>query len=83
MKEETYKQCRFKRDGDTAGTYETIGYIPAWAAVVGNHVQLKSLDNKFWQVTEAGNEVPASFVRDNERNYKQFQESLKGGGIDQ
>lgn len=74
---EFYKQCRFKK-----GNYETIGYIPSWAAKVGNRVQLLSLDKQFWQVTECGQNVPAEFVKDNERNYKEFQGSTKGGGID-
>lgn len=72
-----YKQCRFKKD-----KHETIAYIPAWAAVVGNKVQLLTLDGEFWEVVEAGSVVPADFVKKNERNYKQFQGSTNGGGID-
>lgn len=77
MKTEFYKQCRFKKD-----KYETIAYIPSWAAVVGNKVQLLTLDGEFWEVVEAGNEVSADFVKENERNYKEFQGSTRGGGID-
>lgn len=78
MKNEFYKQCRFKK-----GSFETVAWIPAWAAVVGNQVELLSLDGEFWTVTEASKEsVSADFIKENERNYKEFQHSTKGGGID-
>ncbi len=70
-------QCRFKR-----GTKQTVGYIPAHAAKVGNRVRLLSLDREFWIVTEVGQQVSTDFVKDNERNYKEFQASTSGGGID-
>ncbi len=77
MKNEFYRQCRLSRRNS-----KTIGYIPSWAAKVGNEVQLLSLDKEFWRVDEVGEEVPAEFVKENERNYKEFQGSLAGGGID-
>jgi len=48
----TYKQCRFKK-----GDSETVAFIPAWAAVVGNKVQLITLDGDLWTVTEASEKV--------------------------
>lgn len=73
-----YKQCRFKR-----GDCYTIAYIDASAAKVGNKVQLLTLDGELWDVIEASSDsVTHEFVKENERNYKQFQGSLKGGTID-
>jgi len=72
-----YSQCRFSK-----GNSNTIAYIPSWAAKVGNNVQLITLDNEFWRVDEVGEKVSAEFVKENERNYKEFQASTKGGGID-
>jgi hypothetical protein len=89
MKNETYKQCRFRKfiKGFHPGTgdyHETVAYIQSWAAVVGNRVQLLSLDGEFWEVTEVSKEaVSHDFIRENERNYKEFQGSTRGGGIDQ
>lgn len=77
MKDEYYRQCRLKRENS-----ETVGYIPERAAKVGNKVELLSLDSLFWTVTEVGTKVDYNFVKENERNYRLFQESLKGGGID-
>lgn len=77
MKEDKYRQCRF-----TKGEHRTMAYIPSWAAKRGNQVQLLTLDGEFWTVTEVGEEVDAEFVKENERNYKEFQGSLNGGGID-
>lgn len=85
MKEDKFKQCRFyrKKDGIGEGYAWTIAYIPSWAAVVGNKVQLKSLDNEFWEIAEAGNEIDKDTMEALSRGYKAFQESLKGGGIDE
>lgn len=89
MKDETFKQCRFRKAVHTGvlTTFpvyeETIAYIPSWAARKGNSVQLKSLDNEFWEVTECGNEIDKETMEALSRGYKDFQESLKGGGIDE
>lgn len=77
MKYDNYRQCRLSK-----GSSKTIAYIPSWAAKIGNEVQLLSLDKEFWIVDEAGQEVSADFVKENERNYKEFQGSTDGGGID-
>lgn len=76
MKNEFYCQCRF-----SLGNRHTHGYIPSWAAKVGNEVELVDLGG-FWRIDEVGEKVSADFVKDNERNYKEFQGSTKGGGID-
>lgn len=88
---DTFKQCRFRRDNksskvpasNNAVICETIAYIPSWAAVVGNRVQLKTLDGAFWEVLEAGNEIDKDTMDALSRGYKDFQDSLKGGGIDE
>lgn len=77
MKIEYYNQCRFSK-----GTHKTIAYIPSFAAKVGNEVELLSLDGEFWKVDEVGEKVSVDFVKENERNYKEFQGSIKGGTID-
>ena len=89
MKTDRFKQCRFRKEVFTGvlTTFpvyeETISYIPSWAAVKGNRVQLKSLDDEFWEVTECGNEIDKDTMDALSRGYKDFQESLKGGGIDE
>lgn len=77
MKNDTYCQCRFSK-----GNQFTVAYIPSVAAKVGYEVQLLSLDGEWWRVDEVGEKVSAEFVKENERNYKEFQGSTKGGGID-
>ena len=67
-------QCRFRK-GDAI----TVGYIPSWAAKVGNHVQLLTVDEEFWQVVNVGHKTD----KDMSRLYKDFQASLRSGGIDQ
>jgi hypothetical protein len=81
-----------KARGDTVFTVNpsftsvkhTIGWIPEWAAVAGNKVQLLSLDGQFWTITFAGeHRVRKDEIKESERAYKEFQGSLNGGGIDQ
>jgi hypothetical protein len=82
---EYYRQCRFRRnirEVNEKAYKETIAWIPEWAAVKGNAVQLLSLDEAFWNVIEVS-EKRLTKDEMNERGYKDFQESLKGGGIDQ
>jgi hypothetical protein len=69
---ETYTQCRFRK-----GDHFTIGWIPSHAAKIGNKVELLSLDGEFWDVISAGAVLPKDQVKDNERNYKDFQHSIK------
>lgn len=78
MTDERFKQCKFKK-GDTY----TIAYIPEHAAKVGNRVELLTLDGDFWEVISVSEQsVSKQAVKDNERNYKAFQASTRGGGID-
>lgn len=63
------------------GQKRTCGYIEARGAKVGNKVELVDLDGAFWDVLSVGEAVPADQVRANERRFKAFQASLKGGGI--
>lgn len=76
-----YNQCRMSRVDDNGKRF-TVAYIPSWCAKVGIKIQLVTLDNDFWRVDEVGEKVTADFVKENERNYKEFQGSTKGGGID-
>ena len=63
------------------GNKRTCGYIEARGAKVGNRVELVDLDGEFWEVLTVGDPVPSDQVRANERRFKSFQSSLKGGGI--
>lgn len=72
-----YTQCTFRK-----GNAETRAWIPSTAAKVGNRVQLVSLDNELWDVISTGETVSKEFIKENERNYKEFQGSTNGGGID-
>ncbi len=75
-----YKQCNFCQ-----GDSRTTAWIPAWAAKSGNSVQLKTHDNpeSFWWIESVGDmELDESAIRSQERNYKEFQGSTRGGGID-
>lgn len=69
---ENYTQCSFEKDN-----HRTHGWIPSWAAKVGNNVQLISLDGDFWCVVSAGEIQPMDAVKAAERNYKDFQHSIK------
>jgi hypothetical protein len=92
---EYYVQCRFikrsfigimsaREQKILGGDRHTIAWIPEHAAKVGNQVQLLSLDGDFWEVAGVGSvRKPKEEVKEDERAYKDFQESLKGGGIDQ
>ena len=65
------------------GEKRTCGYIEARGAKVGARVQMIDLDGELWDVLTVGDAVPAEQIRKNERRFKAFQSSLKGGGIDQ
>jgi hypothetical protein len=74
---ENYTQCRFEKDSEV-----TVGFIPSHAAKVGNKVQLIDISEELWDVVSTGKEMPKAQVREYERNYKLFQISTRGGGID-
>ena len=65
------------------GEKRTCGYIEARGAKVGARVQMIDLDGELWDVLTVGDAVAAEQIRKNERRFKAFQSSLKGGGIDQ
>ena len=73
---DTYHWCQLAN-----GNKRTSGYIEARGAKVGARVELPDLDGEFWEVLSVGDEVTKEFVRSNERRFKDFQKSLKGGGI--
>ena len=73
----TYHWCHLKN-----GDKRTCGYIEDRGATVGSSVQMIDLDDEFWEVTSVQNEsVTKEYVRNNEKRFKGFQASLKGGGI--
>lgn len=75
-----YRQCTL-----SLGKAVRTGWIPSWAAEPANLVQLKDTDDPeaFWTVLTVGStERNESQVRVDERGYKEFQGSTRGGGID-
>lgn len=78
MTEEMFHWCQLAN-----GDKRTAGYIEARGAKVGAQVELIDLDGALWQVLTVGDAVPKEQVRQNEKRFKAFQDSLKGGGIDQ
>jgi len=65
---ETFKQCQFER-----GNERTIGFIPSWAAKVGNEIELKDFGNGgYWKVVSVGTELNKSEVAIQSRVYKNF-----------
>ena len=78
MSKSDYYWCQLEN-----GTKQTVGYIPAKGAKVGRMVEMVDLDGEFWRVTsvqEPG--VSKDYVRSQEKRFKEFQGSLKGGGIE-
>ena len=66
------------------GDKHTCGYIEERGAKVGSFVELVDTDGEFWEVTRVSQPgFTKEYVRGNEKNYKQFQKSTRGGGIDQ
>lgn len=64
------------------GNKHTVGYIEERGAVVGHKVEMIDLDGEFWTVNSVASKgVTKEFVRNNEKKFKAFQGSLKGGGI--
>ena len=75
--DECYFWCNLKN-----GAKRTCGYIAERGAVVGHKIELVDMDGEFWEVTTVDPvPVPKGLVRTNEKRYKGFQASLKGGGI--
>lgn len=66
------------------GNKRTCGYIEERGAKVGNKVELVDLDGEMWDVMSV-DPTPFSrtFVMGLNKKHKVFQESLKGGGIDE
>lgn len=73
-----FTQCDFVQ-----GTRQTSGWIPSWAAKKGNEVQLLDIDAGFWTVVATYITRPQDEVLERERDYKERQGSLRGGGIDE
>ena len=73
---DTYHWCQLAN-----GDKRTAGYIEARGAKVGNRVEMIDLDGEYWDVLTVGDAVTKEHVRKNEMRFKDFQESLKGGGI--
>ncbi|MCK4815031.1 hypothetical protein KA005_04615 [bacterium] len=64
------------------GAKRTSGYIAARGATVGHKVEMIDLDGEFWIVNTVDPKgVTKEFVRTNQQKFKEFQGSLKGGGI--
>lgn len=75
---EYFAQCEMVND-----TGRTVGYIPSWAAKIGNLVELPELDGEFWQVISVGTVLSRSELGVVSRRFRGFQGSLAGGGIDE
>ncbi len=73
-----FAQCKMI-NGDAV----TTGFIPLWAAKVGNTVELPELDGENWLITSVGTVVSQEQMRSKERAFKDFQGSTRGGGIDE
>lgn len=66
------------------GNQHTCGYIEERGAKVGAFVELVDLDGAMWEVTSVSDKpVTKEYVRNNEKRYKAFQKSTRGGGIDE
>lgn len=76
MTDQLYHWCNLAN-----GDKRTCGYIEARGAKVGSKVELLDLDRELWEVLTVGNPTPADQVHANERKFKAFQASLKGGVI--
>lgn len=80
---EKHKQCEFSH-----GNQRTVAWIPAWAAVQGNKVQLKTTGepDKFWKVVKVSStELDSDALAIQSRVYKNFSMTslLKSrGGVD-
>lgn len=73
-----YVQCKLKKDNSF-----THGYIEERGAKVGAFVELIDFDGEFWEVISVSDIfIDKDMIRKQERNYKFFQGSTRGGGID-
>ena len=76
--DEMYTQCLLQ-----SGQRMTTGWIPTTAARRGHRVTLPDLDETVWTVVEVYTLcIPAATMVQHARDYKDFQGSTKGGGID-
>lgn len=78
MTDEMFHWCQLAN-----GDKRTAGYIEARGAIVGAQVEMIDLDGELWDVLTVGDAVPKDHVRKNEKRFRAFQDSLRGGGIDQ
>jgi hypothetical protein len=78
MSDDLYFWCSLRN-----GAKRTCGYIEERGAKLGARVEMVDLDGEFWTVTSVGASVTKEYVRAHEKAFKDFQGSLKGGGINQ
>jgi hypothetical protein len=64
------------------GDKRTVGYIEERGAKVGKQVELVDVDGEFWDVLSVGYSMSKEAFQRQNRTYKIFQISTKGGGID-
>ena len=64
------------------GTLVTTGWIPASAAKRGCRVTLLDMPAGWWTVTAVYGLRTEADMKEHERDYKAFQVSTRGGGID-
>ena len=78
MTDDLYHWCNL-----ASGDKRTCGYIEARGARVGAIVELVDYEGELWEVLSVETGVPKEQVRKNAKRFKAFQDSLRGGGIDQ
>jgi hypothetical protein len=77
MSNDMYYWCNLKN-----GAKRTSGYIEERGATVGKECEMIDLDGEFWTVVTVGAKpVSKEYIRKGEMKFKDFQGSLKGGGI--
>ena len=64
------------------GTLVTTGWIPASTAKRGYRVTLLDMPGGWWTITVVYGVRAAADIKEHERDYKAFQGSTRGGGID-
>ena len=73
MKQEYYRQCKFKSD-----SAETVAWVPEKGIEVGCKVAFKEQPDKWWEVMSVGtNQITKEQAKGLERRNVQFQGSLK------
>lgn len=74
MTDKSMTQVSLKR-----GTSHMVTFIESWAAKVGNQVEILDTGKEMWDIIGVGSTTNV----DRSRDFKQFQGSTRGGGIDQ